>query len=229
MSEEKNFDLDLDESGHRPVVRVMMVEASGFTREGVPTITIDCETPRDLDREIERLKEELDGISARAAEALGGISRRAAPKLESSKTAMTKPHLDSDLRVSDVMTRDVRTVRRNDRITVADELMKVGSFRHIVVVDDDGRLAGVVSHRDIVYGALAWTLGQGRAAHDKALDAYPVKDVMASEVATVDSETPLRDAAAIMLERKIGCLPIVDGGVLVGILTEGDFLFLLTG
>ncbi|NNL87262.1 MAG: CBS domain-containing protein [Myxococcales bacterium] len=229
MSEEKNFDLDLDEGGRRPVARVMMVEASGFTREGVPTITIDCETPRDLDREIERLKEELDGISARAAEALGGTSRGAAPKPESSKTAITKPHLDSDLRVADVMTRDVRTVRRNDRIAVADELMKVGSYRHIVVVDDEGRLAGVVSHRDIVYGALAWTLGQGRAAHDKALEAYPVKDVMASEVVTVDSETPLRDAAAIMLERKIGCLPIVDGGVLVGILTEGDFLFLLTG
>jgi CBS domain-containing membrane protein len=217
MTEEKNFALDLDEGGRRPVARVMMVEASGFTRDGVPTITIDCETSR------------VAGISERAAEAFGGTARHAAPKLESSKAAASKPHLDSDLRVADVMTRDVRTVRRNDQIAVADELMKVGSYRHIVVVDDEGRLAGVVSHRDIVYGALAWTLGQGRAAHDKALEAYPVKDVMASDVVTVDSETLLRDAAVIMLERKIGCVPVVDGGELVGILTEGDFLFLLTG
>ena len=80
-----------------------------------------------------------------------------------------------------------------------------------------------------MYGALAWTLGQGKAAHDKALEAYPVKDVMASNLRTVDSETPLRDAASIMLEGKLGCLPVVDGGELVGIVTEGDFLFLVAG
>ncbi len=135
--------------------------------------------------------------------------------------------LETALRVGDVMTREVKTVQRNDRISVAEELMKVGRFRHVVVLDEDDRVAGVISQRDIFYGALAWTIGQGRAAHEKALESYPVKDVMQTNVVTVDPELSLGDAARMLIERKIGCLPVVEGDNLVGILTEGDFLALL--
>ncbi len=228
--DEKNFELDLDTAGSQPVARVMMVEASGFTRSGVPTVTVDCEKPRDFAREIDRLKSELDAIADRAVAALGEANAaRSTSTPRAPEPAEEKPRIDSELTVSQVMTRDVRTVERNDVIAVADELMRVGSFRHVVVLNEDRSVAGVVSHRDIVYGALAWTLGQGRDAHDKALRAYPVKNVMAANVVTVDSDTPLREAGNLMLEKKLGCLPVVDGGELVGILTEGDFLYLLAG
>jgi CBS domain-containing protein len=128
--------------------------------------------------------------------------------------------------VADVMTRDVHTLGPNDRLALAEELMKQGRFRHVVVVDD-GRVVGVVSQRDIFHGALAWSLGQGRRAHETLLASSAVKDVMASNVVTVDPQAVLAEAAALLRDHKIGCLPVVAGDELVGILTEGDFLALL--
>jgi CBS domain-containing membrane protein len=128
------------------------------------------------------------------------------------------------------MSRDVKTMHRNDKLSLADELMKVGGFRHVVVVeDDDSEVVGIVSHRDIFYSALAWSTGQGETAHQKALDSIPVKNVMCTDVETVAPDTPLADAARIMLEKKIGCLPVIRSERLVGVLTEGDFLSMLTG
>ncbi|MEN8161566.1 MAG: CBS domain-containing protein, partial [Myxococcota bacterium] len=113
-----------------------------------------------------------------------------------------------------------------DRLQVADELMQQGGFRHVVVVDD-GRVVGVVSRRDIFHGALAWSLGQGKKAHEAHLAASPAKDVMAADVVSVDPDAPLAEAAALLREHQIGCLPVVAGDRLVGVLTEGDFLALL--
>jgi CBS domain-containing protein len=127
------------------------------------------------------------------------------------------------------MTPDVKTLQRNDQLSAADELMKVGRFRHVVVLADNGKVAGVVSQRNIFYGALAWSLGQGRTAHQKTLESYPVKNVMECDPVTVHPDTLLSEAAETMMERKIGCLPVVDADRLVGILTEGDFLSMLAG
>ncbi len=225
-----NLGLDLDERGGRRAVRVKVSDLHGYTRDGVPTLSVLCDDPRAFEREVERLKTELEEVARAGHAALTGedspahVARESAPAADEGKS-----QLDAGLCVADAMTRDVQTVSRNDRISVADELMKAGRFRHVVVLEDDGRIAGVVSQRDIVFGAVAWTLGQGRAAHDKALEAYPVKEVMATDVATVDPDAPLREAAALMTERKLGCLPVVEGEALVGILTEGDFLYLLSG
>jgi CBS domain-containing protein len=98
----------------------------------------------------------------------------------------------------------------------------------VVVVDEAGAAVGVVSRRDIFHGALSWSLGQGRAGHDKLLRSCPVKQVMASTVVTTTPDAKLADAAERMMQEKLGCLPVVDADDLVGILTEGDFLALLT-
>jgi CBS domain-containing protein len=105
------------------------------------------------------------------------------------------PALDTKLRVADVMTREVRTLGPNDQLRLAEELMQQGRFRHVLVVDA-GRVVGVLSQRDIFHGALAWSLGQGRKAHEQLLAATAVKDVMGSHVVTVDPEAPLAEAAA---------------------------------
>lgn len=132
-----------------------------------------------------------------------------------------------ELKVRDVMTPDVTTLKRNEKLTLADDLMQLGRIRHLPVIDEDqGGLVGIVSQRDLFRGALAQALGYGQHGRRKVLDTLLVKDVMATEVITTSPDTLLADAARILAERKIGCLPVVENGRLVGILTEGDFVAL---
>jgi CBS domain-containing membrane protein len=126
--------------------------------------------------------------------------------------------------VRDLMTTAVKTLRRNDQLSIADDLMRAERIRHLPVLDEEDRLCGVVSQRDLFRGALASALGYGELAQRKLLGTLVVKEVMATEVVTTTKGTPLREAARLMLERKIGCLPVLEGERLVGILTEGDFV-----
>lgn len=230
-----NLALDIAQlaRGDRRVARLCVRLACSYLRDsGAPTITADCETVEDLAHEVERLKRELDSALEDARTRFAGspaLEAAANPaRAQRAEPDSPKPRVESDLCVADVMTREVKTLGRNDKVSAADELMKVGRFRHLVVLADDDKVTGIVSQRDICYGAIAWTLGQGRIAHQKALASLPVKDVMQSTVETVHPSAPLPEAARIMMERKLGCLPVVDGEELVGILTEGDFLALLS-
>jgi CBS domain-containing membrane protein len=130
-----------------------------------------------------------------------------------------------DTMVKDVMTKDVTTLKRNEKLTLADDLMNLGRIRHLPVVDDDGgQVIGIVSQRDMFRGALAQAIGYGAHARRKLLDTLLVKEVMTTELVTTTPDTPLADAAAVLMEKKIGCLPVLESGRLVGILTEGDFV-----
>jgi CBS domain-containing membrane protein len=132
-----------------------------------------------------------------------------------------------ELKVRDLMTSDPTTLKRNDKLTLADDIMRLGRIRHLPVVDDDGQLLiGIVSQRDLFRDALAQALGYGRHAQQQLLDTLSVKEVMTSDVLTTGPDTSLSEAAKVMTERKIGCLPVVENGRLVGILTEGDFVAL---
>ena len=126
--------------------------------------------------------------------------------------------------VRDLMTLDVVTIGRNDKLQVADDVMRLGRIRHLPVVDDDGTLAGVVSQRDLFHSGLIRALGYGTHAQRNALDMVVVKEAMRTEVQTIGPDAPLAEAAQRMLAGKIGCLVVVDGGKLVGIITEADFV-----
>jgi len=129
------------------------------------------------------------------------------------------------LRVSDLMTRDVVTLSANDSLSIADDVMRLGRIRHMPVLDDDGTLVGVLSQRDLFRGALARALGYGEHAQSKLLGMLLVKEVMTSSPATIAASVPLAEAARTMLERKIGCLVVVDpAGRIEGIVTESDFV-----
>lgn len=129
------------------------------------------------------------------------------------------------MKVRDLMMTEVATVRRNDQLVIADDLMRLGRVRHTPVLEDDtGDVVGVLSQRDLFRGALARSLGYGEHAQQKVLGMLLVKDVMTTDPVTASPGTPLADAARLMLERKIGCLPVIEGGKLVGILTESDFV-----
>ena len=129
------------------------------------------------------------------------------------------------IRVRDVMTAEVTTLRRNDKLTLADDVMNLGRIRHLPVLDDDGEeLVGIVSQRDLFRGALAQAVGYGQHARRRLLDTLVVKEVMITDVVTTTPDTPLKEAARVLMQRKIGCLPVMDKGRLAGILTEGDFV-----
>lgn len=131
------------------------------------------------------------------------------------------------LRVRDVMTRDVTTLDRNDKLSVADDVMRLGRIRHLPVVNEDGELEGIVSQRDLFHSGLLRALGYGQHAKQQALDSLVLKEAMKADVVTVAPEAPLVAAAQLMLERKIGCLVVVEGKKIVGILTESDFVKLV--
>ncbi len=129
------------------------------------------------------------------------------------------------MKVRDLMNADVATVRRNDQLQIADDLMNLGRIRHTPVLDDDGDgVVGILSQRDLFRGALARALGYGQRAQQKVLGMLSVKDVMTCDPITVAPDLPLPEAARIMLDKKIGCLPVVENDRLVGILTESDFV-----
>ena len=236
MAEETNLALDIDWTGANEtrtnVARISVVRSQAVTRDGTaPIISSDCTSYSSVAHEVERLKAELDELSAQAHDYFEGRTRakRSKTRRKSSQTATPaeKAHVNAELSVRDVMTRDVKTLHRNERLSLAEELMDKERFRHVVVVDDQGKLAGVISHRDIFYSALAWSMGQGKFSRDTALKSFPVKPVMRTNVLTAEPDTPLADAATLMMDHKIGCLPVIDGDQLVGILTQGDFLAIL--
>jgi CBS domain-containing protein len=133
----------------------------------------------------------------------------------------------SILKVRDVMSRVVRTVGRNDQLAVADNLMKQERIRHLPVLDEDGIVCAVVSQRDLFRGALLKALGYGGRAEDSMLRQVAVKEAMSEAVHTTTPDTPVADAARAMIERKVGCLPVVEGEKLVGIVTETDLVGLI--
>ena len=106
----------------------------------------------------------------------------------------------------------------------SDDVMRLGRIRHLPIVDSDGSLAGIVSQRDLFHSGLLRALGYGSHGQRKALDMILIKDAMKVEVVTTTADTKLSDAARLMLEKKIGCLVVLERGKIVGILAESDFV-----
>jgi len=132
---------------------------------------------------------------------------------------MSKPQ-----RVRDLMTKEVTTLRRNDKLSIADDVMRLGRIRHLPVLDDDEQVVGIVSQRDLFRGALARALGYGAHAQQKLLGQLLVKEVMTNDPTAIAPDAPLAEAARVMLKGKIGALVVIEDGRLAGILTEADFV-----
>jgi CBS domain-containing protein len=129
----------------------------------------------------------------------------------------------SDAMVKDIMTKEVSTLGRNDTLDIADDMMTLERIRHLPVLDE-GRVVGVVSQRDLFRSALAVALGYGEKAQKALLRTIRVKEVMSEPAITVSPEASAKEATRLMLEHKIGCLPVVEGRTLMGIVTETDIL-----
>jgi CBS domain-containing protein len=127
------------------------------------------------------------------------------------------------MKVRDVMTRDVATLDLNDELSLADDIMKLGRIRHLPVVDE-GRLVGIMSQRDLFKASLASAMGFGEKAKREFMKTVAVKEVMVDEVITISPEASIEEAGKVMLEKKIGCLPVIEEGNLIGLVTETDIL-----
>lgn len=125
--------------------------------------------------------------------------------------------MNNVMRVRDLMSHQVFTATPEDDLDFVRAIMGHRRVRHVPVVGADGALYGVVSHRDLVRHGPA---GAGNGDRQPSL----VSQVMSAPVQTIGPEAPLAEAAQVMLERKLGCLPVMAEGSLVGILTEADFV-----
>ncbi|HSF29795.1 MAG TPA: CBS domain-containing protein [Candidatus Tectomicrobia bacterium] len=130
---------------------------------------------------------------------------------------------EGPMKVKDIMAKEVTTLGRNDSLDLADDVMSLGRIRHLPVIDE-GRVVGLVSQRDLFKSALATALGYGETAQRKLLKTLRVKEVMSEPAVTIGPEATIKEAVRLMLEKKIGCLPVVQGHTLVGIVTETDLL-----
>jgi acetoin utilization protein AcuB len=129
--------------------------------------------------------------------------------------------------VADVMTRSVVTLFEEDDLDHIDEAMEKFRFRHVPVVDD-GKLVGLVTRSDL-RGVSSSSLDPTGPARDEVLKKRLfVREVMTTDVRTAHPETPILEAARLMRDAKIGCLPVVESGDrLVGIITSTDMLDLV--
>jgi acetoin utilization protein AcuB len=130
------------------------------------------------------------------------------------------------MRVSDLMSRDVATVGVADSCQEAVARMVRRKIRHLPVVERDGRLVGVVTDRDLRHRLFEPRVMKeiGTVSVDQILKTVPVKDIMSAPVVTVGPQDELETAARVMLEDKVGSLPVVENGRVVGIITETDLL-----
>ncbi len=118
-------------------------------------------------------------------------------------------------------------VRRNDQLALADELMREGGIRHLVVLEADELPCAVLSQRDIFRGALMRALGFGGRAEERVLKQVVVKEAIGGELYTIAPDAPVAEAARAMLDKHVSCLPVLEDGKLVGIVTATDLVRLV--
>lgn len=128
--------------------------------------------------------------------------------------------------VRDVMTSSVTTIPRDAPLLVAAITMRRDSIRHIPVVEVD-KLVGVITERDILRCSPSLLSNIGQDEYNAIFENTLVERVMNRTPKTIPPDLPIRDAIALMIEHKVGCLPVVEGESIVGILTRSDLIHLL--
>jgi CBS domain-containing protein len=126
------------------------------------------------------------------------------------------------MRVGDVMTRQPAVAGLGTPLRDAAELMRSKRVRHLPVVDETGHVLGIVTDRDLRHAAFVPALAAHVGWEPQRVKAPRVRDVMSWSVVTTHENTLLIQAALLMFQRRIGSLPVVTDGRLVGILTEQD-------
>jgi acetoin utilization protein AcuB len=124
--------------------------------------------------------------------------------------------------VEDRMTSDPVTITTDTSLKDALELVRSKSFRHLPVLDEDGGLVGIVTEKSLVYASPTPTTTLSIFEVDYILSRTKVGQVIQGSVITVGPDLPIEEAARVMIDHRIGCLPVVEDEKLVGIISDTD-------
>ncbi len=123
-----------------------------------------------------------------------------------------------------LMTYHVFTLGPDDDLEALYDLMASRHVRHVPIVDGEGRVLGLVTQRDLARSALGSSEELPLSMQREILQRRKIREIMNTEIETIEADKDLKAAAEMLIENKIGCLPVVERGRLVGILTESDFV-----
>ena len=128
------------------------------------------------------------------------------------------------LTVQNYMTDSVYTIKPTDTLHDVKQLMEAAQIRHAPVVNSDGRFCGLVTHRDLLKHTISQLADIDEQTKTEIDQAILVKDIMQEDVICAAPDLSIIEAGKLLLDLKYGCLPVVVGDILVGILTEADFI-----
>jgi len=124
--------------------------------------------------------------------------------------------------VKDLMTPDPICGRPGMVVTEIQALMSENSIRHLPIVDEEGKLVGLVTQRSLLSALRAEESDLSQFEVSYILARIQAQHVMVEDVVTIEQDVPAEEAARIMADRRIGCLPVEQHGDLVGIITDND-------
>jgi CBS domain-containing protein len=125
--------------------------------------------------------------------------------------------------VKEIMMGSPVTLTPEDTLDLANDIICLGRIRHIPILDGK-RLVGLLSDRDLMGAAATRIFGLRQKTKSALLKTVLIKDVMKKRPTTVTPNTKITDAAHLMADKKIGCVPVVSNEALVGLVTTTDIL-----
>lgn len=126
--------------------------------------------------------------------------------------------------IADIMTKKIIALNRKDDLETAEMLFKKHKIRHIPVVHEDS-IIGMLSYTDLLRISFADAFNEDEDEVDTVVyNMFTIEQVMAKNLVSVTSDTPIRDVAKLLAKKEFHALPVVDEGKLVGIITTTDLI-----
>ncbi|MCB0617165.1 MAG: CBS domain-containing protein [Saprospiraceae bacterium] len=135
--------------------------------------------------------------------------------------------MDAKTTLSEIMTTDLIIVKPTDKVKAVADAFRKNDIHHLPVVDEGGQLVGIISKTDFLKISYGWSMFRHakREEYDNALyESLLVRDVMTKEVAKLSPDDAISVAVGIFKENLFHAIPIVEKGLLVGIITTYDLL-----
>ena len=130
--------------------------------------------------------------------------------------------------VREIMMGSPVTLKPEDTLDLANDIISLGRIRHIPIVDGS-RLVGIITERDLIGTAAAQIFGLKHKNKSALQKSVLIKEVMKQRVITAAPDTPIKDVAHLMADKKIGGVPVVSDGMVVGLVTTTDILRYVEG
>jgi len=127
-------------------------------------------------------------------------------------------------KIRELMTSPVYSLREADTLQSARLLMDKKRIRHVPITTGDNVFRGLITNRDVLANTISHLAGIDPATQNEIDAGIPLREIMRTDVHIISPADTVKEAAHILYNHKYGCLPVVEDGKLVGIVTEADFL-----